>query len=89
MLRRVIVIATVAASLLVFVPPASAVDRVFCRVTTPHRVTCYNNTPYRVFINLTVRTSVGPRYYSFWHRHTRWTKYFFPVVNSVRWNWHF
>lgn len=26
-------IATVAASLLVFVPPASAVDRVFCRVT--------------------------------------------------------
>jgi hypothetical protein len=70
-------------------PGTAQAAQVFCRVPTAHKVVCYNYTPYRVHMNVTVHTSAGPRYFSFWNAYNRWVKYFSPVVYSVNWKWHY
>jgi LPS O-antigen subunit length determinant protein (WzzB/FepE family) len=89
-MRRIIIVASMAALLLVaFVPVQAQAANVYCRVPTAHKVVCYNFTPYRVFMNVTVHTSAGPRYFRFWNAYTKWVKYFSPVVYSVNWKWRF
>jgi hypothetical protein len=89
-MRRIIVIASmIAVLLLVFVPAPAQAANVYCRVPTAHKVVCYNFTPYRVYMRVTVHTSAGPRYFAFWNRYTKWVHYFAPIVYSVNWRWHF
>jgi hypothetical protein len=89
MKRLIIVILIAVLGLVAFMPAPAQAAQVFCRVPTAHKVVCYNYTPYRVHMAVTVHTSVGPRYFSFWNAYTRWVKYFGPVVYSVNWKWHF
>jgi len=89
-MKRLIIIVLIAVlGLIAFVPTQAQAAQVFCRVPTLHKVVCYNYTPYQVHMNVTVRTSAGPRYFSFWNRYTKWVKYFSPVVYNVTWRWHF
>jgi hypothetical protein len=89
-MRRIIVTASmIAVLLLAFVPAPAQAAQVFCRVPTNHKVVCYNYTPYRVWMNVTVHTSAGPRYFRFWNYYNKWVHYFAPVVYSVNWRWHF
>ncbi|MGH2373028.1 MAG: hypothetical protein ACRDIC_06060 [bacterium] len=91
-MKRTIAILVITATLgfgsIAVAPPVRAAQ-VFCRVPTLHKVVCWNYTPYRVWMNVTVRTSAGPRYFAFWNNYTKWVKYFVPVVYSVNWRWHF
>jgi hypothetical protein len=88
-MRRVIIVVLIAVlGLVAFVPSAEA-SQVYCRVPTAHKVVCYNFTPYRVYMNVTVRTAFGPRYFRFWNAYTKWVKYFQPVVFNVSWRWHY
>jgi len=89
-MRRLIIVATMAALLLVaFVPTQAQAANVYCRVPTAHKVVCYNFTPYRVWMNVRVNTSTGPRYFAFWNNYTKWVRYLAPVTYSVSWRWHF
>jgi hypothetical protein len=85
----VLVVVLLVAALLIVRPGQAQAANVFCRVPTAHKVVCYNYTPYRVYMRVTVHTSAGPRYFAFWNRYTKWVKYLSPVVYSVNWRWHF
>jgi hypothetical protein len=88
-MKRTIVVLAITILMLVGFAPSSQAAQVYCRVPTTHKVVCYNFTPYRVYMNVTVHTAYGARYFRFWNAYTKWTKYFAPVVYSVNWKWHF
>jgi len=89
-MRRLIIVVLIALlGLVVFVPASAEASQVYCRVPTAHKVVCYNFTPYRVYMIVTVRTAWGPKYFRFVNAYTRWVKYFQPVVFSVNWRWHY
>ena len=63
-------------------------QRVFCQ-TTSHRVTCFNYTPYRVYMHVRVYTSAGTYHWFPVNRHTRITHFYGPTIYRVRWSWHY
>jgi hypothetical protein len=89
MKRFIIIVLIGVLGLVAFVPVKAQAAQVFCRVPTAHKVVCFNYTPYRVWMNVTVHTAWGPKYFAFWNPYNRWVKYFTPVVYSVNWHWHY
>jgi hypothetical protein len=85
----VLIVVLLVAALFIVRPGQAQAAQVFCRVPTNHKVVCYNYTPWSVHMNVTVRTSNGPRYFRFWMPYTKWIKYFTPTVYSVNWRWHY
>jgi len=87
-MKRALATLLIALTMLVGTALPAKADRVYCRATL-HRVTCYNTTPFRVHVQLTIRTTNGTLYRAFTIYNARHSVYIAPVIRTVRWRWNF
>jgi hypothetical protein len=69
--------------------PAAQARQVDCFIPSNYRVTCVNNTPYRVYMRLNIFTTVGVRTRYFVIRTNRYTVYSSAYINRITWRWHY
>jgi len=88
-MKRIIAVLALILTLGVMAPPAQAVDRVRCEIPSSYRVVCYNTTPYRVHVRLSLYTDNGRyiRYFTIFNY--RKVVYSPAYINRIHWRWWF
>jgi len=91
-MRKLIVTALVAVGLFagtVGFAPAAQASRVRCFIPTAYKVTCYNATPYRVFVNLKIYTTNGTYFRYVKIAYSKRSVYVSAPINRITWRWHY
>ena len=84
----VLLLAGLVATTVGFAPAAQA-KTVFCQVPGNYKVTCYNYSPYRVFMRVNVFTTAGLRVRYFTIKYTKYTFYSSAPIDRITWHWHY